>query len=88
MPQGAGKALERVTEGEQGKYGRDGLYGNTPLKDPTAFSMTVQPDSNGTIWTHLPQIRCQKQRVGEPRRPLSIVLRTSPRKEPVYGRRS
>ena len=29
---GAGKAPKRVTEGEQGKYGRVALYGNTCLK--------------------------------------------------------
>jgi hypothetical protein len=64
VPQGAGKALKRVTEGEQGNTGEMALYGNTRLKDSMAFRMTVQPDSNGTNWTHLPQIQLQKQRKG------------------------
>jgi hypothetical protein len=64
------------------------LYGNTCMKDCMAFRMPAQPDSDGTVSSRPPAIRLQKQAVGEPRRPLSIVLRTLPSEEPVYGRRN
>jgi hypothetical protein len=64
------------------------LYGNTCMKDCMAFRMPVQLDSDGTISYRPPPIRLQKQAVGEPRRSLSIGLRTLPCEEPVYGRRN
>ena len=64
------------------------MYGNTCMKDCMAFGMPVQLDSNGTISSRLPPIRLQKQGEGEPHRSLSIVLRTLPCEEPVYGRRN
>jgi hypothetical protein len=64
------------------------LYENTCVKDCMAFRMPVQPSCGGAITSRLPPIRLQKQRVGEPHRPLSIVLRTLPCEEPVFGRRS
>ena len=64
------------------------LYGNTCMKGCMAFRMPAQPDSDGTVSSRPPSIRLQKQVVGEPRRPLSIVLRPLPCEEPVYGRRN
>jgi hypothetical protein len=63
------------------------LYGNTCMKD-MAFRMPMQPDSGGTISSRSPPIRLQKQGVGEPHRPSSIILRTLPCEEPCFGRRS
>jgi hypothetical protein len=34
VPQGAGQALKRVTEGEQGKYGKDGALWKHPSEEP------------------------------------------------------
>jgi hypothetical protein len=48
----------------------------------------VQPDSSETTRARSPLFRLQKQAVGEPRCPLSIVLRPLPCEEPVYARRS
>jgi hypothetical protein len=64
------------------------LYGNTCVKDCMAFRMPVQPSSGGTITSRLPPIRLQNQRVGQPHRPLSIVLHTLPCEEPIWGRRN
>jgi len=64
------------------------LCGNTCMKDCMAFREPVQPDSGRTISCRLPPTRLQKQGVGEPHRPLSIVLLTLPCEELVLGRRS
>jgi hypothetical protein len=64
------------------------LYENTCMKDCMAFRMPVQPDSSETTGARSPLFRLQKQAVGEPRRSLSIVLRTLPCEEPVPGRRN
>jgi hypothetical protein len=64
------------------------LYGNTCMKGRMAFRMPMQPDSGRAISSRSPPIRLQKQGVGEPRRPLSIVLYSPPCQGPVPGRRS
>ena len=65
------------------------LYGHTCMKDCMMFRMPMQPGgSGGTIPCRLPPIWLQKQGVGEPHRPLSIVLRILPCEGPVPGRRS
>jgi hypothetical protein len=58
------------------------------MKGRMAFRMPAQPDSSETTRARSPLFRLQKQAVGEPRRSLSIVLRTLPCEEPVPGRRS
>jgi len=62
------------------------LYRNTCMKDCMAFRMPVQPSSSGTITSRLPPIRLQKQAVGQPHRPLSIVLHTLPCEGPILRR--
>lgn len=64
------------------------LYGNTCMKDCMVFRMPMQPGSGGTIPCRLPPLWLQKQGVGEPHRPLSVVLLTLPCEELVFGQRS